>query len=371
MKEKFPIEYLRGILKIYETGAGDLVKYKVRWLTPHGKDHCFRSELKEAKKLANQIKGKVRQGNTDILVLSPAEQLDYQFAVDTLKESGTDIRTVAKEYAESYKLLKGPHMLEAVRYFARRNIHTLPKMSVQNAVKGFLNSIDRPVCLKLQTAYLRRFSEAFQMDLKQVRSKDIDAFLRALPLAERSKMNTRSAIKALMIYAASQGWIPKDDDTMDSVRKFRDAQTEVAILTPDELAAILTYAREEIIPWIAFRAFSTIRDSELKILDWEQVKPKSIRITKGKGLVPTRRLIPIAPNLKEWIEPFRLKSGQVSPFANSYKQFKKACDAAGVKYSRNCLRHSAITYRVMLTGNVERIALESGNSAAKIHSNYL
>jgi integrase len=145
----------------------------------------------------------------------------------------------------------------------------------------------------------------------------------------------------------------------------------VAILTPDELAAILTYAREEIIPWIAFRAFSTIRDSELKILDWEQVKPKSIRITKGKGLVPTRRLIPIAPNLKEWIEPFRLKSGQVSPFANSYKQFKKACDAAGVKYSRNCLRHSAITYRVMLTGNVERIALESGNSAAKIHSNYL
>ena len=42
----------------------------------------------------------------------------------------------------------------------------------------------------------------------------------------------------------------------------------------------------------------------------------------------------------------------------------------GVKQLPNGLRHSYISYRLTLTGDVNRTALEAGNSANVIHSNY-
>jgi hypothetical protein len=47
------------------------------------------------------------------------------------------------------------------------------------------------------------------------------------------------------------------------------------------------------------------------------------------------------------------------------------CKAAGVTWKHNCLRHSAISYRIALTGDVPRIADESGNSPYVIRKNYL
>jgi hypothetical protein len=41
-----------------------------------------------------------------------------------------------------------------------------------------------------------------------------------------------------------------------------------------------------------------------------------------------------------------------------------------VKQLPNGLRHSYISFRLTLTGDVNRTALEAGNSAAMIHSNY-
>jgi hypothetical protein len=42
-----------------------------------------------------------------------------------------------------------------------------------------------------------------------------------------------------------------------------------------------------------------------------------------------------------------------------------------IPWRKNALRHSFISYRVAKTDNVDKVALEAGNSAAVIRSNYL
>ena len=60
--------------------------------------------------------------------------------------------------------------------------------------------------------------------------------------------------------------------------------------------------------------------------------------------------------------------GQKSDFWS--KALNRLHRRTGVKQIPNGLRHSYISYRLTLTGDINRTALEAGNSAAVIHRNY-
>jgi NADPH:quinone reductase-like Zn-dependent oxidoreductase len=141
LKEKFPITILKGLIKIYRCKDGDGFRYKVVWQTPRGKQHCYRKKLKAAKQEAETLKRKIKSGSTDNVVLDPVEQADYRAALKALKPNGTGLRVAAEEHAKAVKLLGGNHILEAARFYAKRNIHTLPKISVQEASQTFIDSI--------------------------------------------------------------------------------------------------------------------------------------------------------------------------------------------------------------------------------------
>ena len=53
-----------------------------------------------------------------------------------------------------------------------------------------------------------------------------------------------------------------------------------------------------------------------------------------------------------------------------YKLLRDLSETTKIPWKNNALRHSFISYRVAETGDVNRTALESGNSAAVIFSNY-
>jgi hypothetical protein len=59
--------------------------------------------------------------------------------------------------------------------------------------------------------------------------------------------------------------------------------------------------------------------------------------------------------------PIASATGPVTPFANLALQFAKIAKLAGVKWRKNGLRHSYISYRVAQTRNVAMVALEAGN----------
>ena len=68
------------------------------------------------------------------------------------------------------------------------------------------------------------------------------------------------------------------------------------------------------------------------------------------------------------------KQGRVSvdwPSANSLtRAWRRVIEKAGVPYKRNAFRNSYITYRLILTEDIAKVAEETGTSPRMIKKNY-
>ena len=134
------------------------------------------------------------------------------------------------------------------------------------------------------------------------------------------------------------------------MQKVKVPDPDVVIYTPDELFRLLTHADTFIVPYLALGAFAGIRRSELLRLRWEDIRFSTGHIFLSADITKTgsKRTIPIADNLKEWIEPLAQAQGKV--MTDTWKLrilIEKACEDAGVRWKHNALRHSFGTYRLI------------------------
>jgi integrase len=96
------------------------------------------------------------------------------------------------------------------------------------------------------------------------------------------------------------------------------------------------------------------------------------RVTAAKVRTSLDRWVPIPPNLKVWLEPIIRWTVQerVAEYAKLDRLFVDLAKRAGIKWKRNGLRHSYITYRMAIEKNAAAIATDAGNSPAMINANY-
>jgi integrase len=146
-----------------------------------------------------------------------------------------------------------------------------------------------------------------------------------------------------------------------------------------------------LVPFVAIGAFAGLRTAEIERLDSTEVhmKDRFIEIKASKAKTASRRIVPISNNLAKWLKPHVQEHGRVVPFENMAKQIgwlvedtnaglKKAAEEAGkdpekartVKWKKNALRHSYISYRVAEIEDVAKVALEAGNSPQMIFQHY-
>jgi integrase len=222
-------------------------------------------------------------------------------------------------------------------------------------------------------SHLVRFATAFQTDINLITAPQIDAWLREQEIGPRARNNFRGSIITLFHFARKHGHLPKGQPTeADDIAKAKDFGAQIGILRPAELALILRQAPERIRLFLALGAFTGMRSSEILRLDWKDVnfERSFITISPEKAKTATRRLVPTQPNLMRWLAPYRKHTGAVFKTprdAGRAIAFAKDCH---VKWPNNALRHSYATYRLAVTADAARVALEMGNSPQKLMTNY-
>jgi integrase len=146
------------------------------------------------------------------------------------------------------------------------------------------------------------------------------------------------------------------------------------IFTPTELMRLLAAAPGWFRPVLAMQAFAGLRCGELLRLDWEQVKLDRghIEVASDRGKSATKRLAPMPPNLVRWLTDTAKSPCKVFPYsrANFDEIHARTAMAAEIAWQDEALRHSFLAYRVALTSDVPRVALESGTSAGMIFKRY-
>lgn len=227
---------------------------------------------------------------------------------------------------------------------------------------------------------LTPFAAAFQCSITSLTGSDIAAWLRARKtksgrsIGPRTFNNYRSAVQALTQFAKQQRYLPRDWSELDAAQPIKLKKAHrILIFTPDEIQTLLSAASDRIRPFLILGAFAGIRHEEIKRITWA-----NIRVDKGYIILPgdktkteRKRMPPILPNLREWLVYYSGCHGPVCTYKKPDQAAAKLARRCGLKWKRNALRHSFISYRVAQIQSVDQTALEAGNSPQEIHDHYL
>ena len=317
----------------------------------------------------------IAHGQLDVLSLTNSDRDNYVAAMNLLEPFGIPLRSAVEEYVAARSHLDGESLLSAVKEHAARRRHVIEK-NVGEIVDEMLAAKKHDGLssryLYMLRSDLTRFKNSFQTNIGSISSKVIDDWLLAQNVTARTRNNLRAAIITLFNFAKSRGYLPKGQPTeADDVRRAKDRGGKIGILTPKELAGLIVSTPDEIKLYLALGAFTGMRASEILRLDWGDVNFERghITVAADKAKTATRRLVPIQPNLMQWLTPYRGRRGKVVSHRADYRAIAFA-NKRGLTWPHNCLRHSYATYRLAAVADTARVALEMGNSPQKLMTNY-
>jgi len=400
--EEFPIEIkVAGVsAKIYRNattkGGKEYVSYLVIYSVAGVKKQTSKSDYAEAVQAAKEACEKIGQGEAAVLDLTTTDRFELIRAREHLN-GVCKLDECARDFAAAFAVLGGRvTLIEAAREWVTRNTFVIKNITVPEAVEKIIAQAKADEKSKARRHELqvigRKFAGSFLGAPQSVTPSAVALYLSGLrgedgePVSERTKRNHKDYISHLQKWLKLHEYLAKDVDWLKGVQKYSKRKSGLnTIYTPVELKLIMAAAgatptrAKWMVAFCAISAFSTIRHSKVKRLDWAQIDLQDkagesfieilpVEKTKASG---RRRLIPINDTLAAWLKTCRQASGPVVPVADSYTLLSRLIKSAGVEVQANALRHSSISYNVALTGEVARIADESGNSEDVIRKDYL
>jgi integrase len=390
MKQTFPLEVKRGnaTVRIYRREKKGYEEFRLAYYDADGtrKLQSF-SSLQAAKDEAAAKATSLSTGDVTALSLSGDDRLSYVRAMEALKPLNVRVEMAATEYAKYWQKMGGDFFKEAVTEFIARRNNIKPVTARELVVlfieqKATTTKRSRPASpdyLKDLQARLGRFAAQIPGPVTDVTPEVVLTFLDGLKMSARTRFNYARLLRTLFRFAQSRRFLPKDIDPMEGIDIDFDDDGEIEIFTAAELDRILKAARPELVPFIAIGAFAGLRHAEIKRLDWQEIDLERgfIEVKGAKAKTRQRRLVPISENLKAWLAPHHQESGLVIPFVHSSKQLMWLVDDANkdttetpLRWKRNGLRHSFISYRVAEVQSADKVALEAGNSPQMIFKHY-
>ena len=281
---------------------------------------------------------------------------------------------IAKEYLNLPPQTAVASASANLESFVRRQVRDI---SIRDVVEEMISAkrgdgLSRRYIETLRS-HLHRFAEVFGGTIGTARAADIEGWLRGLQVQARARNNIRGSIVTLFRFAQKRDYLPRGVATeADEVAKAKARCGNIGILLPDQLALTLSSARQDLRLFLVLGAFTGMRSSEILRLEWSEVNFKRghILVAPEKAKTATRRLVPISANLPEWLNPYRHAQGPLFRTRRIADQAIACAKANHIVWPNNALRHSYATYRLALTADAARVALEMGNSPQKLMTNY-
>jgi integrase len=317
------------------------------------------SRYKDAWNFASDTATTLEKGRAQVLSLGAAEWQSYVAAKNLLQPFGIPLHEAIAEYVA---------MRERKKTIEKR-VGDLVDELLEAKKQARLS--DRYI--ETLRTYLLRFADSFQTNIGSINTGAIVRWLDSLKIGPRSRNNVRQAIVTLFNFARRRGYLPKGETTEAAdVETVRDHDGEIAILTPVQLTKLFRKAKHDYQLYFALAAFTGIRSAELLRLEWSEINFEKghIEVKAQKAKTATRRLVPIQPNLAKWLAPYRGRKGKLFQSRRTVDSAIKFAKRLNIPWKANCLRHSYATYRLSMVPDAGRIALEMGNSPAKLFTNY-
>lgn len=336
-----------------------------------------RSTRADATDRAKEVATAIHNQKASGITLTGIDRDTYTRSLDVLKPFGVTLYVAVETYANARKKLQKASLHDAVDFYLRHNPTNLPAKTVKEVADEVLEAKrqDRvsAVYLKDLNSRLPHIAAAFPGPIGQVTQRQIEDWLRSLPGSMRSRINYRRVIVTLWRFARQRGYLLRDRATeADMVPTAKDNGTEIEIFRPADFAKLMSKADAELIPFLAIGAFTGLRHAELLRLEWEDVRfaQRFVEVKAKKAKTAQRRLVPIQPNLAEWLAPYHAQTGAVCQWVRIGRKASELAKELGIRWPKNGLRHSYASYRLAQCQDAAKVALEMGNSPNMIFRHY-
>ena len=336
--------------------------------------------MDEARMIAQQVTVRLINGFTDTCEATRRDLDILRHCERTATEFGMTLAAAIEEWASARRTAGNVLLSDAIRFYAANRADQFPTRSNVQAAAEFVVSLKRKgvsaIYVRNATASLKRFTDAVSGNIADVTVADINRFLDGLKkLGPVSKNGIRRNIVTMFGFAKKQGYLHPDRKTAaEQTDSFKETEKEIAIFTPEEMERLLLTAHARILPLVAIGGFAGIRSAEVARLEWKDIKwdRGHIELAGSKAKTAARRLVPLSDNLKAWLAPWRDQTGPILTITDASGALGDTAVKAKIPggWRQNALRHSFISYRVALTGDVARTSLEAGNSPKMIFRHY-
>lgn len=284
-------------------------------------------------------------------IIPPSVALDADTARQRLTAAGLDVTLaeVARAYVEASKILgdSGGTLADACRAYADDQTARNASKTMGEAVIEFMDTKSetlRPLTLRgyrytLETA----FAELHPMTLADIKPDDLIAILGP------KKPSTRAMhLRNLRVFWAWVSKAPREWATMkpvDSLEYRKEAgEGDIETLKPAEARALLRSAEKQspnAAVAYAIAIFGGVRMDELKRLRWRDILPEHIEIGRDVAKKLSRRLVPISPSLRAWLDEHTPAEADPNDFivGTNWREASKAVRRrAGWKVSARLLK---------------------------------
>jgi integrase len=330
--------------------------------------------LEKAKAEAQLMARKIQEGKSSTNDLSSAQRENHLAAERLVAPFKMPLVSAVEEYTRCRELLGDVPLMMAIQEFVRRNRGVQLGVKVPDLIDEFLKAKaedNLSIGYRLQlSGSIKRFSVAFPGDILTIKSGDIDRWLRSLNHPPVTRNSLHRCVKVFFSFAKSRSYLPQSEPTApELVPIVKEVQTKTEIFQPSEMVKLVGAASSEELGPLAIGAFAGLRMAEIHRLEWKAVDldRRIITLRADQAKTASRRIVPISDNLAAWIEHLP-REGKV--VKNTGLDLTKLTDRLGMKWPRNALRHSYISYRLAVIKDAAKVALEAGNSPDIIFKHY-
>jgi integrase len=202
--------------------------------------------------------------------------------------------------------------------------------------------------------------------LDSITPADVEAWLTASVLSPRTRKGRLQYVGTLFGFGVRRGYCARNPASAVDVPAQRNDPP--GIHTPAQVRAVMSAAMASsprLTRMLAIRYFGGLRTAEAARLEESDIGPKYITVTASKAKTRRRRLVPIHPTLRAWLD----LGGEV-PGTTCEQSLWELTRRIAVPWPRNCARHSFVSYHLAAFGSASQTALIAGHSEAMLFAHY-
>lgn len=381
---KFPCTLKRGsvAVKVYcvqrppRAGRPAQTLFTVSW---HAGDRRMTKQFTDESAAIAEGRLKLDQLSSGKLDAAAAMTMEDAAALAEARRIAGDVPLIAalSEWSKARELTHG-ELLPAARAWASKMGASYQRDTLGNVAAAFLKAKDSGG-VKTRKTYkpLAHLTEKFGgLTMESITSLALSRWMQER-YGDAVYFNTAlKRFRTLWRWARKNGYLPKDVQTVaESVDSAREQPNRIGFIRAGELANLLALVRAdstELLAPLVLAALCGMRSSEVHGQQWEDVDLEAghVRVTAAKPNTPAFRLVPLCPAAVAWLRLCPNRNGRVCRTVVDVDRLRHLARENGIGVPPNAFRHSYISHAVALSGDVNRTALDAGNSPSKIFKNY-